>query len=235
MGTHKIKRYGHEFTITVEGDKFADEVFSRGELSEQPMLDWIERNVPRGGLWIDGGANVGNHAMAFSLWADVVVAFEPMPVNYDLLMRNLSGWPLKHKVFPYREGLSDKPGKLGAVMGGTGQNCQWILQPDPSGEVHVDTIDRRILGTVTRMIPVRLIKLDVEGMEAEAIAGALDTIGRCRPELFIEIWKQDALDRIRAVLATLGYKLIECWNAAPTFHFSASGRYPVTYKPRQLS
>lgn len=229
MGTHKIKRYGHEFTITVEGDKFADEVFSKGDLSEQPMLDWIERNIERGGLWIDGGANVGNHSMAFAIWADLVLAFEPMPVNFVLLERNLAGYALGHRVRPFMEGLDEKPGRLGAVMGGTGQNCQWLLQPDPNGDVKVTTVDDAIRAYGDGL-PVRLIKLDVEGMEPQAIIGAWDTIGRWRPELFMEIWDDGLLDRIRAVLSTLGYALIERYNVAPTYHFSASGRYPVTYR-----
>lgn len=234
MSTYTIHRYGHDFTIDVEGDKFAEEIYARGELSEQPMLDWMERNIPRGGLWIDGGANVGNHAMPFSLWADAVLSFEPMRVNFVLLMRNLSRWP-RANVAPFMEGLAEKPGKLGAVMGGTGQNCQWILQPDPNGEVNVTTIDERVR-THGGGLPVRVIKLDVEGMEPQALTGAWSTIVRDRPELFMELWEDDVLDQITHFLGPLGYVLVERFNVAPTYHFSASGRYPVTYtKPPQPS
>lgn len=234
MSTHTIHRYGHTFTIDVEGDKFAEEIYARGELSEQPMLDWMERNIPPGGLWIDGGANVGNHALVFSLWADAVLSFEPMRVNFVLLMRNLSRWPLRN-VAPFMEGLADLPGKLGAVMGGTGQNCQWILQPDPNGEVPVTTIDDRVI-THGGGLPVRVIKLDVEGMEPQALAGARWTLERYHPELFMELWEDEVLEQIKAYLAPLGYVLIERYNVAPTYHFSASGRYPVTYtKPPQPS
>ena len=235
VNTYTVQRYGHTFTIAVEGDKFAEEIYARGELSEQPMLDWIELNVPRGGLWIDGGANVGNHTMPFTLWADVVFAFEPMRVNLALLMRNLKVWHLQAKVAPFLEGLSDKPGKLGAVMGGTGQNCQWILRPDPSGEVNVTTIDERVR-THGCGLSVRLIKLDVEGMEPQALAGARQTLEHYHPELFMEVWEDEVLEQIRAYLAPMGYVLIERYNVAPTYHFSASGRYPVTYtKPPQPS
>jgi len=235
MSTYTIHRYGQAFSITVEGDKFAEEIYARGELSEQPMLDWIERNVPRGGLWIDGGANVGNHTMAFSLWADAVLAFEPMRVNLALLLGNLKGWCCAAKVAPFLEGLSDKPGKLGAVMGGTGQNCQWILQPDTNGFVNVTTVDDRV-NSHGGGLPVRLIKLDVEGMEPQALAGARQTLEHYRPELFMEIWEDEVLEQIKAYLAPLGYILIERYNVAPTYHFSASGRYPVTYtKPPQPS
>lgn len=228
MGTYRITRYGHEFSIAVNDATMEDE-YRSGRLAEQPMLDWIMEHVPSGGIWIDAGAYVGNHTMVFALKADAVLAFEPMARNFAALEANTAALL---NVMLINKGLGGSMRLMAAREGGTGQDSQWRLtEPDAqdSGLVEVMPLDRLELGDI------RLIKLDVEGMEAEAIAGALDTIGRCRPELFIEIWKQDALDRIRAVLATLGYKLIECWNAAPTFHFSASGRYPVTYKPRQLS
>lgn len=234
VNTYAVQRYGHTFNIAVEGDKFAEEIYARGELSEEPMLDFMERSIPRGGLWIDGGANVGNHALPFSLWADAVLSFEPMRVNFVLLMRNLAGW-YKANVAPFMEGLADKPGKLGAVMGGTGQNCQWILQPDPNGEVNVTTIDERVR-THGGGLPVRVIKLDVEGMEPQALAGARETLERYHPELFMELWEDEVLEQIKAYLTPLGYILVERYNVAPTYHFSASGRYLVTYtKPPQPS
>lgn len=228
--TYRINRYGREFTIEVE-DRIMEDHYKRGELCEYHMLDWIERNIPRGGIWIDAGANVGNHTLPFALWADVVVALEPMTVNYDMLLSNIEASGLVDKVSALKYGAGEKYSHMGAVLGGTGQNCQWILTEDGEGpKVPVLPIDDLVSGSVA---PVRLIKLDVEGMEEAAIAGAWKTIRRFLPDLFVEIWDEDVLERIGAKLAPLGYKLIERWNVAPTFHFSASGRYPVTYTPAE--
>lgn len=228
--TYTIHRYGRDFTIEVD-DAIMEAHYKKGELCEWHMLDWIEKNVPRGGIWVDAGANVGNHTLPFALWADGVVALEPMPVNHDMLVRNIERSGLVQKVSALRYGVGDKMGYFGAELGGTGQNCQWILTPGGSGpRLLVLPIDDLLADSTT---PVRLIKLDVEGMEEAAIEGAKRTIEKFRPELFVEIWDEDVLARIEARLKVWGYTLIERWNVAPTFHFSASGRYRVTYTPAE--
>ena len=225
MKTYHVNRYGHRFVLTVE-DAIMETHYQKGELCEWHMLDWIEKHIPRGGVWIDAGANIGNHTMPFSLWADTVVAFEPMPVNFDLLLQNIDRTDGLGPIMPFMLGVGHRPEWVGAKKGGTGQNCQWILG-EGEGRLQVVAID----AIIPRDQYVRLIKLDVEGMEDQSIAGAMETILRCRPELFIEIWEDEVLSNMRASLAQWGYTLIERWNVAPTYHFSASGRYPVTYTP----
>lgn len=223
--TYVIERYGRKFRLQVD-DRLMEDHYRKGELCEWHMLDWIEHNIPRGGLWVDAGANIGNHAITFALWADLVLALEPMPVNFALLEANLSAneWAAS-RVVPLRIGAGLKAAFMGAKLGGTGQNCQWEMTGE--GLIPIIALD----SVIPERADVRLLKLDVEGMENEVIAGALDTIRRCRPEIFVEIWDDDRLEAIKAFLATMGYRLIERWNVAPTYHFSASSRYKVTYKP----
>ncbi|TXH51166.1 MAG: FkbM family methyltransferase [Desulfurellales bacterium] len=232
MNTYTITRYGHTFTIRVD-DEIMEAHYRKGELCEYHMLDWIHRNIPRGGVWIDAGANVGNHTLPFSTWAAEVLAFEPMPQNAELLQLNVANFDHQGRVIMFQMGVGAREGFASAKLGGTGQNCQWELIPasgeDCGGSIYLTTIDNECRSRAD----VRLIKLDVEGMEEAALAGAMETIRRCKPELFIEIWDEPVLERIGALLTPLGYKLIERWNVAPTFHFSASGRYPVTYTPAE--
>lgn len=230
MNTYQITRYGHDFHILVD-DEIMEATYRDGNLCEYHMLDWMERNLPRGGLWIDAGANIGNHALAFSLWASRVLAFEPMPVNFDLLQFNLENNPRASNVVPVRKGVGDKFNTASGELGGTGKNCQWVMKPDPFGVLDICAIDMYLWQEQHEDLPVRVIKLDVEGMEPQAITGAWGTITKHLPELFIEIWDEAILADITATLAPLGYVLTERYNAAPTFHFSASGRYPVTYTP----
>ena len=224
MNTYHIHAFGRKWTISAN-DEIMEDRYKAGEFCEQMMLDWIVRNVPAGGLWIDAGANIGNHAMVFSTMAERVVAFEPIEENHRIMRGNVECNGIGN-VNCVMLGVGDAECEMNAVPGGTGKPCQITLQPGAGG-IQVTTIDRFL--TMYPPMPVRLIKLDVEGMEWRAIVGALETIGKWKPELFVEIWEDDQLTRIRAVLATLGYKLIERWNHAPTYHFSASGRYPVTY------
>lgn len=228
MNTYQITRYGHTFTLKAD-DELMEAHYRKGELSEYHMLDWMERNLPRGGLWIDAGANIGNHTLPFALWADQVIAFEPMPVNAELLMLNAAHFERRAKILVIQEGVGRETGFASAKLGGTGKNCQWELTPGDECEagIPIAKIDNHVRDTDD----VRVIKLDVEGMEQDALAGAMVTIARCLPELFIEIWDEAILADITATLAPLGYVLTERYNVSPTFHFSASGRYPVTYTP----
>lgn len=231
MNTYTISRYGQTWELSVEDD-IMETHYKKGELCEYHMLDWMMKNIPEGGIWIDAGANIGNHTIPFAFKADKVIAFEPIPQNFRTLQFNLLKYSIANgrslPVATLMIGVGDKRTVMNAKLGGTGQNCQWILGEDgPESGIHVRTIDSIIPSDED----VRVIKLDVEGMERPALAGAWKTITRCKPELFIEIWDDGVLVDIAAGLGGIGYTLIERWNVAPTYHFSASGRYPVTYTP----
>lgn len=225
--TYYVTRYGQTFPLTVD-DRIMEAHYAKNELCEFHMLDWIEANVKRGGVWIDAGANVGNHALPFSLWADRVVCFEPMPVNFTLLERNIAQFGATN-IMAHRLGVGTGPEWVTAEVGGTGENCQWELRSGgAAGDIQVVALDAIIPG-----VDVRVLKLDVEGMEVMALNGARRIISTCRPEIFVEIWDEAVLERITTELSLYGYELVERWNVAPTFHFSQRGRYPVTYKPAE--
>jgi FkbM family methyltransferase len=52
-----------------------------------------------------------------------------------------------------------------------------------------------------------LIKIDVEGHEFEALNGLAQTIRRCRPRLFVEVWN-DHLERMEAWRSEFGYDVV---------------------------
>jgi FkbM family methyltransferase len=228
MNIYSIERYGATFKIEVGHDDHAVKTYEAGLLSEHHMLDWIEKNVPHDGCWIDAGANIGNHTLAFALWADRVIAIEPVRENFVRLERNIHRNPQGPMVVAVRLGIGNRQELMGAVKGGTGQDSQYLL--DGPGSIPVVALD----SLIPHDMPVRLLKMDVEGMEVDALEGAMYILQKWHPEVFVEIWEAEALERITAYLAAMGYKLIERFGAAPTYHFSASGRYPVTYrKPAQ--
>lgn len=218
-----LKRYGHEYVINVD-DEFMEHHYAKGELCEQPMLDWMVSYIPKGGIWVDAGANVGNHALVFATAckADAVVALEPADVNYEFLLANLQT-SLVGNVVPMKVGCGEFPDALGIKLGGTGKNCQFILTDEEPPSVQVLPID-----LLVNPYNVRVLKLDVEGMEFDAVRGAMRTIECSQPEIFVEIWERPNLDKMAELLRPLGYKLIQRWNVAPTYHFSTRD-YPVLY------
>ena len=55
---------------------------------------------------------------------------------------------------------------------------------------------------------VHVIKIDAEGMELEVLAGAQQTIARCRPVLLVECLKVDR-ERLLAILKNADYRVYQ--------------------------
>src|SRR5216684_2051454 len=57
---------------------------------ELELLEYIGMIGPRGGIYIDVGGNIGNHAVFFGLFcADHVVTIEPHPTLLPILQANV--------------------------------------------------------------------------------------------------------------------------------------------------
>ena len=155
----------------------------------------FEANVLRdrlgsGALFVDVGAHVGWFSrMAVSLGARVV-ACEPHPVLYGLLQANLEGT----NATTHRVAVGDRAG-VGALLPSADNSGDHQLQRHPGfqrrepcpGE-HRDAIPvqiRTLDGLLAGMCPA-LVKVDVQGAEPLVLAGARDTIARCRPWLLVE-------------------------------------------------
>jgi hypothetical protein len=67
-----------------------------------------------------------------------------------------------------------------------------------------------ITTTIDELFPsasVSFIKADVEGMELEILQGAVRTIDRCRPILYVEDDREEKSAALRAWLISHGYRL----------------------------
>jgi len=65
-----------------------------------------------------------------------------------------------------------------------------------------------------------MIKIDVEGNEEKVIDGAMKTIVRYRPALYIEVVDNDRLLRINKKLNSIGYRRTgNVFNRSPTYEW----------------
>ena len=69
-----------------------------------------------------------------------------------------------------------------------------------------------------------VIKIDVEGMGFDVVKGALNSIKKHRPHLFLEAETQDEFIRLNNYLRRLGYLKLTNWAFTPVYHFA--------YKPK---
>ena len=139
---------------------------------------------------IDIGTNIGFSLlnMAKIIGSDgLVIGFEPDPANFIQLEKNISLNDFTNlKV--NKKGLGDKPGKFklenriesNSGMKRIGSSVDYV-------EVEIDTLDNFISASNNSLPKIDLIKIDVEGFELNVLKGALNTIRKYYPVLFIEV------------------------------------------------
>ncbi|MEL7100004.1 MAG: FkbM family methyltransferase [Pseudomonadota bacterium] len=163
-----------------------------GRFYEAAELADLARIFPRGGVFVDIGANIGNHTLwaALFMGAARVIAFEPNPKAVDLLVPNvmINGIgdvvDLSHLGLGLGAqassgfGLERTPGNLGATKLEAG-----------AGYLRVERAD----GLLRDQTP-DMIKIDVEGMEMDVLSGLSGVLKRCRPALFVEVDTANADD-----------------------------------------
>jgi FkbM family methyltransferase len=157
---------------------------SRGLFFEAMELEELRKVVKPGAHVVDVGANTGNHTVFFAgpMKAASVVPFEPLPAAADALRASVARNRLANvDLSCLGTGVSDREGRARLVFSGRGGLGATSLEPDPSGEVVVATLDSMVSGRVD------LLKIDVEGMEMSVLAGSRDLIRRSMPLIFIEI------------------------------------------------
>ena len=121
-------------------------------------------------LFVDVGANVGSYTLlACGVKGARGYAFEPVPETFSRLQENLRINRLDIKVRAFNMGLADKDGVLSFT---TEQGCvnHVVTDEDKSGkclQVEVLTLDTALEGESPCVI-----KIDVEGFEAQVISGA---------------------------------------------------------------
>ncbi len=188
--------------------------------NELPVQRAIVENLAPGDVFYDVGSNVGFFALIAARQVGDrghVYAFEPVPVNARCIRANAARNRFGHlEVVESAVGavpgtarlfVTDHPG--GATLSGSD------APPDVTGaiDVAVTTIDDVVRDG--RALPPSFVKIDVEGVELDVLAGMRETLERARPVLLCEL--DDAqveglkakLAEFRAALDPHGYVIRE--------------------------
>lgn len=170
-----------------------------GEFFEQRLLDYIRLAYPTQRRILDIGANFGNHTVFFDAFVGctAIDAFEPQSDVFGYLTANTED---KARVNCHNIALGERESVgVGDVQGPDNRGTFRIAE-DAAGNVPIKTLDSFGFHDVT------LMKIDVEWMELEVLKGAVETIKRCRPVIFLEAGTLEYLLPISQFMATLGYR-----------------------------
>jgi FkbM family methyltransferase len=218
-----LRQCRHGPMMYLRSDTYIGRSFDQyGEYSEGEVAlfrDWLRP----GDVALDVGANIGALTIPMARLVGptgTVYSFEPQRIVFQILCGNVAmnelgnvqtlQWAVGHaagttKVAPLDYGAQYNFG--GISLGG--------LKGEDVAVIAIDDIN---------LPKLRLLKMDVEGMELNAIMGATATIERCRPILFIE---NDRVEKSTALLTQLfnsGYRL--WWHKTPLYNSANFLRNP---------
>jgi len=170
-------------------------------------VELLSRLVGPGSVVVDIGANIGSHSIPLARRVAPggrLIAFEPQRIVFQQLCANVALNGLTNVTCrPEAVGSARGVARIPALDPRQDFNFGGIrLRSDDKGE-HVAVISLDDFG----LSKCDLIKIDVEGMEPAAIAGAAKTIERCHPVLFAENnTEKTSAETIAAVRALPGYR-----------------------------
>ena len=139
-------------------------------------------------LCLDVGANIGNHALYFASHYEQVVAFEPQPRTFRLLQLNAE---LVSNVECRPLGLSDAAGQAFIDLPAGNAGMARVSQGGTGWRCELQTLDAAVAADPRR---VSLIKIDVEGHEAQVLRGARQRLERDQPVVLLEQAAHDFTD-----------------------------------------
>jgi FkbM family methyltransferase len=132
---------------------------------------------------IEAGGYIGHYTSIYSDIFDTVYSFEPDPLNFYCLNKNVQN----DNVIKMQCCLGDSHGLVGITLPVKHRNKEVVR----TGMYYVT--DNGVIPTILiddlKLEACDLIQLDIEGYEIHALKGALSTIEKFRPTICLEINK----------------------------------------------
>jgi FkbM family methyltransferase len=155
---------------------------------ELEMQKYVAKELKRGDVFYDVGANVGFYSLLGSVLTDPgrVYAFEPLPTNLDYLRKHLELNRVRN-VEIVEMAISDVEDTAFFEVEDT--RAMGRLRPSGSVRVRTSTLDA-LIGQ-HKVTPPHCIKMDIEGAELRALLGAKECFTRYRPKLFLATHGED--------------------------------------------
>lgn len=179
------------------------------------LADMMIRIAP-GDLVIDCGAGIGNLAIFLAGAADTtVIALEPFKHHFEILDRNIALNDLDTRILPVPMACGATATK-GTIIPGPSHNLgQTRVATNMQGmgeEVTVIPLDELQLPA-----PVRLLSIDVTGMEADTLRGATRILTENSPTIYIEAQDEESLAELS--------EIVKPHNYVPAIRFGATSTY----------
>ncbi|HCC00914.1 MAG TPA: hypothetical protein DEP42_06855 [Ruminococcaceae bacterium] len=201
-------RYGDIYVFTND-DPIGKSLLTYGEWAEAEIT-FLSTFIGLGSSVVDIGANIGNHTLAFAKRVGplgLVTAVEPQKQLFDAMNETLS----RNKMFNVK-----------SINAAAGKNIKNAYVPEVDYSEHVNSgaiklqDENSSTGNLKAVPTVRvddlnldschLVKIDVEGMEADVLSGMAKTISKFQPIVFTECNSVQSASEILSIINWAGYQ-----------------------------
>jgi len=222
-----IRQTKHGFWV-IDGDnwisKWAEE---SGKLNhDEYIIPQIIKYIPDGGVCIDAGSYIGDHTIAYARAVGptgLVVAIDPNKEAIECLVKNLEEYKERLIVFNRYVSILGNDSAYFSLnqhnVGASKMLLDGIKESDSVGDIIQSISLDSLVGLIDRC---DFLKIDIEGNEVLALAGARLLITMYRPVMFIEV-NRGALqnngtdfEEIHAALDSYGYSWVNIPNCPDT-------------------
>ena len=215
---NKLGNCRHGRMLFNQHDKYIGKALQLyGEFSEGEC-EVFSQIIRPGWTVLELGANIGAHTVVLGKLVGergVVWAFEPQRIVFQTLCANVALNDLQNVVCR-QQAIGEKSDSIvvprldyekennfgGISLGRYAEN-----QGEKVEVVAIDSLQ----------VPAcHFIKIDIEGMEREALIGSEETIERCRPILYVENDRQEKSEALVRKIDDLGYHMY--WHLPPMYN-----------------
>lgn len=215
-----------EVTISgYQGDYVFETINSTHRFYEDDLLNFLAHIDFNGSDIIDVGANLGNHTVNLALVNEnsTVVSIEPFEENIKLLNSNVE-----------KNGISDQVTIVKSAAGDSVESLQishidasnlGAIKVEPTSLVENQLTVRQIrLDDLSKHRDVGLIKIDVEGFEANVLRGARELIGKHRPVIVTEAHSPVAYRTLARLLSDYDYVPLAIRGKSDNYIWASVGK-----------
>lgn len=191
--------------------------------TDEPEYHMLEQWIAAGDTVLDIGANVGHYTNRLSEIVGKsgrVIALEPTPQTFEILAANSAYFPFKN-VTLLNVAASEATAMAGISipkLSATGLDNYYMAQLENAGS-EINTLCVSV-DALNLPLPVKLVKIDVEGHELQALKGMEQLLKSYHPVLIVEGDSED----VSGFLNDLGYAAEYVQNSPNRiFTYSRSG------------
>jgi FkbM family methyltransferase len=185
-------------------------------LFNEKILNNLSKIITPGSTVIDIGAQTGNMSVAYSLFADKVISFEPNPATFEVLEKNSQ---LNPNIQPFNYAISDEEGPLtfhysdyGFCNGGFATRTQFgvgVTGHKVPIDVWAINLEKFLQENNIETGDISLIKIDAEGHDKDILKTITNLISSHKPVLITEIYNglnSNEITDLLDIIHSLGYK-----------------------------